>query len=299
MNPPPSDFLRLQGKGIKTPFLERGIHRLAELIKTAYTQWEFASRKFFFQKLDARIKVFFLIFFIVIVSLKKDIGSEILIGVFILFLMLLSRLDIFSLYKRILLLGFIFGLLVALPSALNLFHDGKILFTLIHLPSPYQLWIYAIPERIGITHEGLRGLAMLTLRVINSLSITFLVLYTTPFADIVKALKMFRVPDAVLIILALTYKYLFLFARTVEEMHLAKRSRLLKEPHRRDVRDWIGGRIAFIFRKTRLRGEEVFKAMLCRGFSDSIKIPETSKMEKRDWAVGIALFLAGGLLLWI
>jgi len=296
---PSQNFLGFQGKGVKTPFLERGLHRLAEIIKIAYSQWEFASREGFFQKLDARIKILFLIFFIVIVSLKKDIGSELLIGMFILFLMLLSRLDILGLYRRALLLGLIFGFLMALPSALNLFREGEVIFTFLQLSKPYSLWFYAIPERIGVTKEGIYGTVMLTLRVINSLSITFLVLYTTSFADIVKALKVFRLPDPFLIILTLAYKYLFLFARTVEEVHLAKKSRLLKELPPNLARQWIAGRIAFVFRKTQSKAEEVFKAMLCRGFSDSTKIHKTGKLGQRNWVAGTVFLLVGCLFLWI
>lgn len=296
---PSSDSFRLEGKSLSTPFLEKGMDRLAEMIKTAYSQWEFASREGFFQKIDARIKVLFLVFFVVIVSLKKNIGSEGLIGILVFSLMLISRLNVFHLYKRIFLFGLIFGSLVALPSILNLFREGEVLFTLFRLSTPYEIWIYSIPQEIGITKEGLYGMVMLTLRVINSLSITFLLLYTTPFPEIIKALKVFRVPDAFLIIITLTYKYLFLFAKAVEDMHLAKKSRLLRELRHRETRRWVAGRVAFIFRKTRLRAEEVYKAMLCRGFSDTITIRQTAKLRQRDWVAGISLFLIGCLLLWV
>jgi cobalt ECF transporter T component CbiQ len=296
---PSSDSFRLERRGLKIPFLEKGIHRLAEMIKMAYAQWEFASREGFFQKIDSRIKVLFLIFFIMIVSLKQDIGSEILVSGFILFLMLASRLNVFHIYKRIFISGLIFGSLVALPSIFNLFREGEVLFTILRLSRPYEFWIYSIPEKIGITKEGLYGMIMLTLRVINSLSITFLVLYTTPFAEIIKALKVLKIPDTVLIVITLTYKYLFLFAKTVEDMHLAKKGRLLRDLSRREARRWIAGRIALTFKKTRLRAEEVFKAMLCRGFSDSIKIYGKAKLGARDWVAGTSLFLVGCLFLWI
>ncbi len=294
-----SEPLRLEGKRLRAPFLEKGMNRLSEMIVTAYSQWESASRDGFFQKIDARIKVLFLVFFVVIVSLKKDIGSELLIGFFLFSLMLISRLNVFQLYKRILLFGLIFGFLVSLPSIFNLFRQGEVLVALLRLPAAYDIWIYSIPQEIGITQEGLYGMGMLTLRIINSLSITFLLLYTTPFPEIIKALKVFRIPDTFLIMIALAYKYLFLFAKTVEEMHLAKKSRLLRELRPYEARRWVAGRIAFLFRKTRLRAEEVYKAMQCRGFSDTITIQQTGKLRQRDWAVGISLFLVGCLMLWI
>ncbi len=298
-NPSSSDSFHLEGRSLRTPFLEKGIDRLAEMIKTAYSQWEFASKEGFFQKIDARTKVLFLIYFVIIVSLKKSIGAEVVIGIFVFSLMLISRLNVLRLYKRIFFLGLVFGFLVALPSAFNLFREGEVLYTLFRLSAPHEFWIYSIPERVGLTKEGLYGMVMFTLRVINSLSITFLVLYTTPFPEVIRALKVFRAPDTFLIIIALSYKYLFIFAKTVEEMHLAKKSRLLRELRHRQARGWIAGRIAFIFRKTRLRAEELFKAMLCRGFSDSIKIYETAKLSRWDWVVGTSLFLVGSILLWI
>ncbi len=273
--------------------------RLAEMIKTAYSQWEFSTREGLFQKVDARIKILFLIFFLILVSLKKDILSEILIGLFVFSLMLLSRLRTLLLYKKILFFGILFGFLLALPSSLNLFREDEVLFPLLSFPQPYRFWIYSIPQTIGITQDGLYGVVMLTLRVCNSLSLTFLLFYTTPFQEIVRGLKVFKIPDAFLIVLLLTYKYLFLFGKTAEEMHLAKKSRRLRELGPRDARRWVAGRIAFLFRKTRLRAEEVYKAMQCRGFSDTIKIHHIPKLKGWDWAVGLSLFLVGCLLWWI
>lgn len=299
ISPPSSDSFPLEGRSLRIPFLEKGMDRLAEMIKTAYAQWEFSSREGFFQKVDARIKILFLIFFLIIVSLKKDILSEILIGLFVFPLMLLSRLKPLQLYKKVLFLGFVFGFLISLPSALNLFREGEVLFPLLSFSKPYQIWIYSIPQTIGVTREGLYGVAMLTLRVCNSLSLTFLLFYTTPFQEIVRGLKVLKIPDAFLVVLILTYKYLFLFGKTAEEMHFAKKSRRIRELKPREGRRWVAGRIAFLFRKTRLRAEEVYRAMQCRGFSDTIKIHHLPKLKLWDWAVGISLFLVGFFLWWI
>ena len=131
---------------------------------------------------------------------------------------------------------------------------------------------------------------MLTMRVINSLSLSFLVLYTTPFHEIMRALKVLKVPDTFLIIITLCYKYIFIFSKTVEDMHLAKKSRIVRELSNTEAREWIAGRIAFIFRKTRLRCEEVFKAMIGRGFSDTIKLYGFRKMRTADWCAAIFSF---------
>ncbi len=292
------DSFQLKGKRVRTPFLEKGMEHLGEIVKIAYAQWNAASKEGVFQKIDARIKLLFLLFFMTIISLKKDIESEIWIGLLVLLLMALSRLNLLHLYKRILLFGMVFGFLVALPSALNLFKEGEILLPFLSFSRSYQLWIYSLPETVGVTREGVYGLGMITLRVVNSLSLTFLLLYTTPFPEIIRALKLLRVPDTFLMVITLSYQYLFLFSKTVEEMHLAKRSRLLKEPKSKEARMWLAGRMAFLFRKTRLRADEVFRAMVSRGFSDTIKVYQVKTLQPHDWIAGFSFLCIGSLLLW-
>jgi energy-coupling factor transporter transmembrane protein EcfT len=290
---------KFEGRDLKTPLLEKGIHHVAEIIKTNYSQWESASKNGLFQKIDARIKILFLVFFVIIVSLETEIGSEVVIGFFIFLLVLSSRLNLLHFYKRVFFLGFVFGFLIGLPSALNLVTGGKVVFPIISLSRSHDFWIYHIPTEIGITKEGLHGVAMLTSRVMNSISLVFLILHTTSFPDIMKALKIMKIPDAFLIMATLSYKYFFLFAKMVEDMHLAKKSRLMRELSHREARRWVAGRLAFIFEKTRKKSEEIFRAMLSRGFSDSIKIYGFRKLNAQDWCVGLSLFLVGVLLLWI
>lgn len=289
----------LEGRGMRIPFIEKGIYHLSDIIRSGYIQWELASREGFFQKLDARIKVAFLLFFIFIVSIKKNIMPEVGIWLFVFFLVFLSRLNIFKFYKRVFFWGFFFGFLVALPSAFNVINKGEIILPLVELSKPYTFLMYHIPKEIGLTKEGMYGVGLLTLRVVNSLSISFLVLYTTPFPEIIKALKILKVPDVFLMIITLSYKYLFLFAKTVGDMHVAKKSRMVRRVSNAQAREWIAGRIAFIFRKTRLECEDIFNAMLSRGFSDKIKFYGFRKFQILDWSAIVSLLFIGILSLMV
>jgi cobalt ECF transporter T component CbiQ len=296
---PSSESFTSSRGALKISFLEKGIHRLAQVIRSGYIHWETASRDGYFQRLDARIKVLFLLIFIIIVSLKRDILSEAVIGGFVFTLAVISRLEIIRFYKRILFLGFFFGFLIALPSAFNIITKGDVILPIYHFSKTYQFWVYQVPKEIGITREGLESVILLTLRVMNSVSISFLVLYTTPFPDIIKALKMLKVPDIFLMIITLSYKYIFIFTKTVEDMHRAKKSRLAGQVNHADARRWIAGRFAFIFKKTRIRCEEIFKAMMSKGFSDDITFFETGRLKLPDLAAGVMLFLIGGFFLWL
>ncbi len=294
--PSPSSLKRNPGR-VKISFVERGIDHLAGVIKRGYIHSEPLSKNGFFQRIDPRIKIFFLIFFIIIVSLKKDLLSEFYVSIFVFVLVLLSRLKVIIFYRRVLLFGFFFGFLIALPSAFNFITTGELIFPVVKFSRPYDFWIYHVPATIGITKQGMSAVAMLTARVINSLSLSFLVLYTTPFLEMVKALKILKVPDSFLIVISLCYKYIFIFSKTIEDMYLAKRARMLREEKNKRAREWIAGRLALMFRKTQLRCEEVYRAMIGRGFSDSIKLYGFGKMRARDWASGAVLFSIGFLFL--
>jgi cobalt/nickel transport system permease protein len=284
---------------VKMPFIEQGLHHLASFLRTAYVQGETASSDTFFHRIDARIKVLFLLFFILIVSLKKDPGPEILIGAFIFSLALAARLNIFALYRRVIFFGFFFGFLIALPSALNVITPGEIVLPVLRLSAAHDFLIYRIPAEIGITRQGAYGVTMLTLRVMNSLALSFLILYTTAFPEIIRALKMLRVPDTFLMVVTLSYKYMFIFAKTVEDMYLAKKSRLAGTVGNAEARRWIAGRMGFLFRRTQQRCEDIFRAMLGRGFFGDIRIAAPQKLRARDWIAGAVLFLTGAVLLWM
>ena len=298
LDTPSSPSPKRGGGRINASYIDKGIGSFAGVLKEGYAQWELASKKGFLHELDTSIKVVFWLFFIVVISLKKEILPELGIFFTIFVLSSLSRVNLINFYRKVFLLGFLFGFLIALPSALNVITQGRVLVPIITLSKAYDFWVYHIPEVIGFTSEGISVVAMLTLRVLNSLSVSFLILYTTPFPEIIKALKVLKVPDTFLIIISLAYKYIFIFARIVTDMYLAKKSRLVGAVNRAEARDWVAGRIAFLFKKTQLKCDDVFKAMIGRGFSGEIKLYRYRKITGKDWSIGFFLFMVGLLFLW-
>lgn len=279
-------------------FIDKSIEKFAGLIKSCL-QFDTLSGESIFHRLDARIKLLFMVFFIIIVSLKKDIKTEIIISCIILFLVLISKLSILRFYKRIIFFGFIFGFLAAAPSSLNIITKGEIILTIANLKSPVNFWIYHIPEEIGITLEGLYIILLISLRVINSLSISFLVLNTTQFSEIIRALKIFKIPDSFLMIITITYKYILIFAQTIEDIYLAMKSRIIGPIKSKEMRHLVTGRMAFLFRKSRFTCEEVYKAMISRGYTNEIKIYSFNKLNLSDWLAGAVFLILGIFILLI
>ncbi len=279
--------------------LNKSIGRLAILIRTTLMQWDLSSRAGLLQRTDPRVKLLGLLFLLVVASLKKAVLPELCLVGLLCMLVLLSRLGLFGFYRRVCLLAFLFGFLVVAPAALNLFTPGTIVMPLISFGKSSTFWIYTVPESIGITREGLVFVSLLTLRVFNSLSICFLLLYTTPLTELIRALKVLHVPDTLLMVFVLTYKYILIFSRTLEEVYQARKSRIVCATGTRRTGDWAAGRMAFFFRKTQLKCEEVFYAMVARGAGRQIRIQETTPMKARDFSIGLCLVAAGMVLLWM
>jgi len=283
----------------RSSYIEKGIGHLSEMITRGYLNVGQESGKGFFQKLDPRVKVIFLIFFVVIVSLKRHIFPEAVMALFVFLMVASSRIHLVQFYKKIVGLTFVFGFLVVFPSAFNIVTPGELILPVIHLSQPYKFVIYHIPEEIGLTRQGIDGVTMLCLRMMNSLAISLLVIHTTPFHKIIKALQGFRVPQALLLVITLSYKYIFIFAKTIEGMYFARKSRLVGMARDDEARIWAAGRIAHIFRKAMSRYEEVFKAMVARGFAEEVRLSDIGELTAVDMISGGFFLLMGIFLLWM
>ena len=70
-------------------------------------------------------------------------------------------------------------------------------------------------------------------RVGVSVSLAVLLVMTTPWADLLKSLRALRVPQVFVLVLSMTYRYIFLFLHTTNGMLLARKSRVVASHQRR------------------------------------------------------------------
>jgi energy-coupling factor transporter transmembrane protein EcfT len=117
--------------------------------------------------------------------------------------------------------------------------------------------------------------------------------------EFVRALKSFRVPDVFLLTLSLAYKYILIFTLTVFDMHLARKSRQAGPERHADSRTWAAGRMAFLFRKSQQRCEDVVHAMTARGMSGDMKLSAMPSWTKRNFIEAFGVVGAAGLFLWM
>lgn len=276
-------------RGGSLAFLDKALVHLAALLRTVYIQWDLAGRDGLLQRADPRLKVLLLLVLVVLVSFKQSLLGQAAVGLLLFLLALFSRIPLGALYGKLLVLTGIFGILVPFPASLNLITPGEVMLPLLRLEAPKEVLWFGIPETVGITKDGLLGMGLMASRIMNSLSATFLVLHTTPMADLVRSLKHFRLPDTMVVVVLLTYRYIFVLVSMVEQIHRARAARLVTGTSRSETRMWAAQRMAFLFQRTQIRCEEMYRAMQCRGFSGRLHVEGFGKLGSGDWVGLVAL----------
>jgi cobalt/nickel transport system permease protein len=278
---------------VSLTFLDRTIVNAANAIRSIYLQAENASRQKMIHAVHPYIKLFSLIYMVVIISIAANLKAQLLATSLIFMFYVLTWLRLTQIYKQIFLFSFIFGFIIIIPASLNIITPGKIILNLIIFDRPVDFWIYHIPREIGFTLEGLRVVLLFYLRVLNSISFTMLIIYTTSFPSFIKSFKIIGIPDAFLMVISLAYKFIFILTRTIEETYFALKSRLSGKIKSRSIRKLVGGRIFFVFRKSMFIYENTYYAMVSRGYYGKVIFPSQRKLNYIDLCVMSVILVSG------
>ncbi len=93
---------------------------------------------------------------------------------------------------------------------------------------------------------------------------------TTPLAEILKSLRILKVPSLFIMIIEMTYRYLLLLIAVSIEMFEARSLRTVGEIPGKWQRAQVGSSIAALFSRSMALSEEVFQAMCARCYTGEI-----------------------------
>jgi cobalt ECF transporter T component CbiQ len=264
-------------------FVDKTTKNMAAFLVTSMQQWNASRKKGLLQELDARVKVLFVLAFIILTSLMHSIEAQIALCLFVFILLLVSKVNFISAYGKAAFITLLFGLLMFIPASLNLFSHGRIILPILKFDREHTWWIYTIPTEIGITREGLVIVTRLSLKVFNSVSLAMLLIHTTTFDQIAKALRMLKVPGIFVLTLTMSYKYIYLFSQTVVETYQALKMRWWSRGNRSEANSIIAGRMGYLFRKSWERYELVYQSMVARGFTGNADLVYSANLAAKDY----------------
>jgi len=251
-------------------FLERTVDGLFEAMDHALHAEHTAAGGGLLQRIDARVKVVGLLAMIVAAALSARlwvIGAVFAIAVA---LAMVSRIAIATLAARVWAGAFAFTGLIAAPA------------------------IFLTPGRVvgwGITAQGLTTAAYLILRVETAATLALLLVFTTPWAHVLKALRVFRVPVVFVVILGMTVRYILLMLETAHEMFEARRSRTVGALNGGERRRMAVSSAGVLLSRTFQLSGDVYLAMQARGFRGEVYVLDEFEMRGRDW-MALAAFVA-------
>jgi cobalt/nickel transport system permease protein len=245
---------------------------------------EVAKKRGLLQSLDPRIKIFAILPLILIAALAKQLRVIVALLVFAIVLALLSRVPLFTLAKGIWLTVLAFTGVISVPALF--LTPGQVIYTL-----PLLNWT--------VTAQGLRTAVYLIMRAETSATLSALLVLCTPWSKVLKALRALRLPAVLVVILGMTYRYIFLLLRTAHDMFEARKSRMVGRLEGRELRRLATGSAGVLMSKTLQLSEDVYLAMRSRGFRGEVYVLDEFRTNWFDWVM-LSLFAAIAVLaLWL
>jgi cobalt ECF transporter T component CbiQ len=263
--------------------IERTLGDITHTLEQSLFAEEIARRRGLLQSLDPRVKVVSIILLLIAVSLSRSLA--VIAGLYLVTLALAwrSSVPMGFFVKRVWLFMPFFTGIIALPA-----------FFLTPGPALVQL-----PWGWVITRPGATTALFLLLRVSTSVSLTVLMVLTTPWNSVLKALGVLHVPDVFVLILGMTFRYIYLLLHTTNDMLLSRQSRIVGPLSGADERRLIAASAGTLLSKSLHLSGEVYLAMQSRGFRDYPRTIDTWKMRTRDWLWGGAMLFIAACAIWL
>jgi len=279
------------GKRKKGSFLEKTINDIAKMIKEVIFFEDLALQEGFLQKLDPRVKVISLT---ILVLASTLIHNVIILTILYLISCILAKLSFVSLklyFKRIWMITPLFTGIAVLPSIFNYVRPGTSLISLINFGHQVHFGPLTFPAELTITYQGVSGAILLIVRVGVSISLAFLFTSTTRFTNLMKAFRVLFLPKIFVTTLEMCYRYIFILLNITTDMFVARKSRTFRKFDSKEGRRFVSNTIGSLFGKSYALSEEVYGAMLSRGYKGEPVIMNRFKFTLLDfqWLLGVVI----------
>lgn len=263
---------------VRKGFIEKNLVGIVGFLRDVLEPEGFANKKGLLQAIDPRARLFGILLLIITGAILKGVIPIIGLLSVIIVMAVASRVAISALLKRVLPV-FIFTIFLALLAAFNIITPGAVIF---------PIW----GHELYISREGLEVVSILSLRVMAMVSLAILLLLTTGQVNIFRALQGLPIPKIFVTVMAMAFRYILVLIRIAEDVHMARKARMVKPSTVREGQGWLASRVWFIMERSMGMVEGVYLAMTARGFTGDVKTMDAFEMKARDYVwIGFTLFL--------
>jgi cobalt/nickel transport system permease protein len=255
-----------------------GLIDFLDYIEYTLSAEELAKTRGLAQSIDPRIKL--VGFAAIIVSVVAVHRLTVIAALFALGIViaLASRIPIRTLATRVWIAVLLFTGTIAVPAIF--LTAGQVRYRV-----PVLHW--------AITAQGLTSASYLIARAETTATFSLLLVLTTPWAQVLKALRTFGAPVVLIVIVGMTYRYIFVLLRTAHDMFEARRSRVVGRLPGRERRRMAVNSAGVLLSKTFQLSGEVYMAMQSRGFRGDVYVLDEFRTSPADWlALAVLLMVA-------
>ena len=244
----------------------------------------YARQNNWLTRIDVRVKLFYIISLLAINLWAKNIFIPSLF-LSISFIVLFSiRIPLFAILRSML-IPISFAILILIIKGL---HEGE------------KEWISLsiVGCKMTFREEGLRSGLHTCSKVLGGISLVITFSFTTTISRLCAGLKWFRVPNTMVELLALMYRYIFLLFDEVSTMWTAQKSRLGHASWGKTIKS-SGTLCGLLIMRAFDRAERTYEAMYVRGYDGgSILTVNLSPWRKEDYASFIGMVFVAPMLVY-
>jgi len=274
------------------------VEKTTQAFSTFFTESSYAegyaSKTGLLQFVDPRFKLAGMLWIIVCIILLTRVEWVLAILAVNILLAVASNVRLGYYLKRVWLFIPLFTLMIAIPAMFNIIVPGPPLFTFV--TKGQFLGPLVSPWTIAVTTPGVQGAILFVLRTGTAVSFIVLLALTTRWTDLLASFQSLKVPMAFVMILGMTYRYVFVLVSVAQDMSLAFKTRTLRPERNEDVRKWLSATIGVLFRRSMNMSELVNLSMISRGYDGKVRKITRFHAEPFDWAflgflVGLGVIL--------
>ncbi len=263
--------------------VERSLASVVDALEHAFYAEEIAKNNGLLQRLDPRVKIVAIFPLIVIAALARQLSVIAILFAIAVVVAMLSNVPLGTLAKRVWLGVLTFTGFIAVPA--------------LFLTPGHAIYLLPLPGW-EVTAQGLRAALYLIMRAETAATFSVLLVLCTPWSKLLKALRVLRVPIVLVVILGMTYRYIFLLLRSAHDMFKSRKSRTLGRLDGREQRRAATAAAGVLMSKTLQLSGDVYLAMRSRGFQGEVYMLDEFRTGWFDWVILMLSITVAAMAFW-
>lgn len=249
-----------------TSFIKRTLLAFSKVIQNDMLSEKNAQKKGLMQKIDPRLKIVSILVFLLITGYVHSIIALAFLVIIVGMLVKLSLLDFPSYVKRVWLTLPLLMLIVSMIAGTSLIIPGKPLFYLYNGLN-LKIGLLKFPNELYFSEQGIQSILKIFLRTGISFSFGYIFVMTTYWNRITKSLSILKIPNLIISVMDMTYRFIFVLLGVSTEMFEARTLRTVGSIKNKSNREFVSSSMAYIFVKSNYLSEEIFNSMICKGYT--------------------------------